>query len=96
MDELEVVKEIVEKNFKSGETNGKKWALHKYRTNTDKVFTSFDELEEGDTVKLTYNDEYKNWQGGKLRKADTQHDEVMKALRQIYSEVKKLTGGNDD
>ncbi len=85
-DDLDIVAEVLQKNFKSGTSakTNKPWAIHKYRTNSDKEFTSFDDLEPGDTVKLTQN-EY-GWNGGRIRKADTQHDEVMKALREIYKQ----------
>lgn len=82
----EVVRVCLEKNFKTGTAKtGKPWALHKYQTNSGIEFTSFDDLEPGDTAKLTYNSEYNNWSGGRIRRADTQHDEVMAALRKLYA-----------
>lgn len=89
-DSLEIVKDIVELRFKTGmsQKTGKEWVIHKYSTNSGKEFTSFDELEPGDTVKLTKN-EY-GWQGGKPRKTDTQHDDVMAALRKVYAQNEEI------
>lgn len=88
-EDLDIVKELVEKNFKSGtsQKTGKPWVLHKYLSNSGKEFSSFDELEPGDTVKLTQN-EY-GWNGARPRKADTQHDEVMAGIKKIISLLEK-------
>lgn len=88
-EDYDVVKSVVEKSFKTGVSakTGKEWALHKYMSNSGKEFSSFDELEPGDTVKLTQNDY--GWNGARPRKTDTQHDEVMAALRKIYDLLNK-------
>lgn len=85
------VTEIVQKSFKSGTSakTGKPWVIHKYKSN-EVEFTSFDDLEIGDLVKLEQT-EY-GWQGSRPRKADAQHEEIMKALREIYTLLKKLAG----
>lgn len=92
------VTDIVEKNFRSGVgKNGKPWALHKYKANNGTEFSSFDDLEIGDVVKLEQN-EKGYWNGSKPRKQDNQHDEVMEALRKLYAKVdaleKTLRGDN--
>ena len=99
MNEYEVVKDIIQKEYKSGTSDsGKKWSLHLYSTNSDKQFTSFDDLEAGDTVILRYNSQYNNYSGGKPRKSDTQHDELMEALRKQYKlslALYKVASGED-
>lgn len=84
----DIVKAIVQKDFKSGtsQKTGKAWSLHKYVSNSGKEFNSFDELEPGDTVRLTQN-EY-GWSGSRPRKADTQHDEVIAKLNEILNLLK--------
>lgn len=86
------VTDVVEKNFKSGtsEKTGKAWHLHKYKSG-EITFNSFDDLEIGDVVRLEQN-EY-GWNGKKPTAQDKNHDEIMKALREIYALVKKLTDG---
>jgi len=92
-DNLDIVKEILELRFKTGVSSktGKEWAIHRILTNSGKTCNTFDDVEPGDTVKLTYNDEYKSWNATKPRKADNQHDEIMKALRELYKLLKEIT-----
>lgn len=79
-DNIDVVSEIVEPNFKSGEKNGKPWVIHKILTNSGKHANIFGEVKPGDTVKLTYNEQYKSWNAAPLRKADVQQNEVIAKL----------------
>lgn len=83
------VTEIIAKNFKSGVSSktNKPWAIHKYKANTGVEFTSFDDLEIGDVVRLERTDY--GWSGKKPREADLKHDEIMTALREIYKLLKE-------
>lgn len=85
--ENEAVREVVELNFKTGVSakTGKPWAMHRYVTNSGKEFTSFDDLQIGDAVKLTYSDEYKNWNGGRIRKQDIENDAIHAKLDKILA-----------
>lgn len=84
-DKTEVVKEITERDFRTGVSSktNKPWAMHKAVTNQGTSFTTFDDVEPGDTVKLTYNEEYKNWNGAKPRKADMVNDAISEKLDRI-------------
>lgn len=93
--DLDIVKEVIDPKFRSGvsQKTGKEWVIRKISLNSGKEAQTFDEVEAGDTVKMTYNEEYKSWNAAKPRKTDTQHDDVMKALRQVYlqgAEILKL------
>lgn len=89
-DDIISVTGIIEKNYKSGvsEKTGKNWSIHKYQASTGVEFTSFDDLEIGDVITLTKNDY--GWQGQKPRKADTQHEEIMKALKATYAKLLEI------
>lgn len=89
---LDVVKEIVEPRFRSGvsQKTGKEWYIHRISLNSGKVAQTFDDVEPGDTVKMTYNEEYKSWNAAKPRKADTQHEEIMDALKKLYAKLLEI------
>lgn len=87
-----IVKEVVERNFKSGISpkNNKPWAMHKISLNDGRYATIFGDVEPGDTVKLEYNEQYKSWQASVPRKSDEQHDKVMNKLDSIEKKVDAL------
>ncbi len=89
-DEVLSVTEIVAEDFKRGhsEKTGKDWSLSKYKASNGVEFSCFDKLEIGDVVHLEKNGDY--WNGRKPTQADAKHDEIMKALREIYKLLKDI------
>lgn len=93
------VTKVIAEDFKSGvsEKTGKAWSLSKYESSNGIEFSAFDKLEIGDVVHLEQNGQY--WNGRKPKPSDTQHEEVMTALKKTYAkllEIEKLIGGNNE
>lgn len=89
MEDIDIVKEVTHPRFKTGVSKtGKEWVMHKISLNSGKTANCFDDVTPGDTVKLTYNEEYKTYTAAKPRKSDGQHDEVVALLKEILRVVK--------
>lgn len=69
---------------------GKDWSQARVELSNGESVFMFNPVKEGDRVNEVQNGEYKNWI---VAKPDPKHDEVMKALREIYKLLKELTDG---
>ena len=86
MDEV-YVNEILDDRAKVGKTKaGKDYSMSRVGLSNGESAFIFNPIEIGDVVELTINGEYKNWA---KKKTDAKHEEIMKALREIY---KAITG----
>lgn len=87
MDEATVT-EILDDRAKFGTSakTNKEWSMSRVGLNNGESTFIFNPIEIGDVVTLVVNGEYKNWQ---KKKVDPKHEEIMKALREIY---KAITG----
>src|SRR4051812_24945881 len=52
---------VIDREFKTGKTNGKPWTMVKVEVEGGKEATGFGTVVEGDEVDLTYNDTYHNY-----------------------------------
>ena len=86
-----IVTEILDDNAKSGMgKNGKPWSMSRVGLNNGESVFIFNPIDIGQVVESHQDGEYINW---KPKKADPKHDEIMKALREIY---KAITVGVSD
>lgn len=90
------VKAIIDPSFKSGtNAKGQQWTIKKISLESGKDATTFDELEPGDTVTVVYDEKYDQYKASKPKASDLQHEQVMKALKQLYklnAEIAKMVG----
>jgi hypothetical protein len=83
------VTEILDDSAKSGVSakTGKAWSMSRVGlANGESVFI-FNPIELGQVVEAVKDGEYTNW---RPKRVDPKHDEIMKALRQIYAAVKPV------
>lgn len=86
---MDKVKDIIDPNYKSGtNTKGQTWTIKKIALESGKNATTFDEVQPGDEVKVVYDDKYDQYKASKPRVTDVQHEEIMKALKEIYKLIK--------
>lgn len=82
------VTEVLDDRAKVGKTKtGKDYSMSRVGLSNGESAFIFNPIEIGDVVEEQINGEYKNWAKKKL---DPKHEEIMKALREIY---KAITGG---
>lgn len=82
------VTEVLDDRAKVGKTKtGKDYTMSRVGLSNGESTFIFNPIEIGDVVEEQINGEYKNWAKKKL---DPKHEEIMKALREIY---KAITGG---
>lgn len=83
------VTQILDDKAKHGysEKTKKEWSMSRVGLSNGESAFIFNPIEVGDVVEEQINGEYKNWAKKKL---DPKHEEIMKALREIY---KAITGG---
>lgn len=89
MEESSVIRVLDEraKYGKSAKT-GKDWSMSRVELQNGESVFIFNPIDIGDQVEAVQDGEYKNW---RKKRADPKHDEIMKALREIY---KLLTDGS--
>jgi hypothetical protein len=82
------VTEVLEEVAKHGVSakTGKEWSQARVGLSNGESVFIFNPIKVGDEVKEVQNGEYRNWV---VVKPDPKHDEVMKALREIYSLLKE-------
>lgn len=83
------VNQILDDRAKHGysEKTKKEWSMSRVGLSNGESAFIFNPIEVGDIVEEQINGEYKNWA---KKKTDPKHEEIMKALREIY---KAITGG---
>lgn len=86
------ISQVLDANFKSGvsQKTNKPWTLMQIQTDDGKTATIFAPAKVGDEVKLTYNDQYKNYNAEKVTAAsqykaaaDDKLDTILRSLGRI-------------
>ena len=86
MNEFEVVR-VLEEVAKHGiSKTGKDWSMARVELSNGEGVYVFNPITAGDKVVAEQNGEFTNY---KLVKPDPKHDEIMKALREIYKALKE-------
>lgn len=97
------IAQVLDANFKSGvsQKTNKPWTLMQIQTDDGKTATIFAPAKEGDEVKLTYNDQYKNYNAEKVTAAskykaasDDKLDTILRSLGRIERHL-GITGLED-
>jgi hypothetical protein len=84
--EIVSVIQILDDRAKHGVSSktGKEWSMSRVGLSNSESAFIFNPIEIGDVVELKINGEYKNWE---KKKVDPKHEEIMKALRELYKAV---------
>lgn len=83
---IEKVQVINNPAFKTGiGKNGKPWTMAQITTDKNNLASVFMPIEVGDSVEMTWNDQYGNWSAKRVNAAAAQAQNAqMEALRKIY------------
>ena len=80
-----IVTEILDDNAKSGiGKNGKPWSMSRVGLSNGESIFIFNPIELGQVVESHQDGAYTNW---KPKKEDPKHEEIMNALRKIYTAI---------
>lgn len=94
MEKTITIKEV--NKFKEGNTNGRDWAIYKVKCSGDNEMSEFSTFNDygsliGQQYKTNfeYNSKFKNWQEVSEAKAkeSSKHEEIMNALRNVFSKL---------
>lgn len=86
--------DVVEERAKFGTSpkTGKGWSMSRVRLANEELVFTFNPVDIGDVLVKEEKDGYTNWV---KKRTDPKHEEIMKALRELYKLVKEIKDGSD-